>query len=67
MTYSGVYPQQLQHVRQVLGHVLRGVAAVRQGAREGHLSSFTSLQLDTPHNLAEKREYHFNEFIQCGF
>ena len=31
----GVDPQQLHH--QVLGHVLRDIAAVRQGAGERHL------------------------------
>ena len=44
MARHGVQPQQLQHVRQGLGHALRGIAAVRLGAGERHvLLLFTSL------------------------
>ena len=57
MARHGVYPQQLQHVRQVHGHVLRGVAAVRLGAGDRHFLLVTSLHSDDPHNLMQRNAF----------
>ena len=43
----GVDPQQLHH--QVVGHVLRDIAALRLGAGDGHFFFF-SLHSGNPHN-----------------